>query len=126
MSDMIKSKRDAGKTATRKSVVKASSAAKKPGSWAKGGKDTVNAAKMPDMVSHHIFYIAKVDSKKRIAVRGAKARYYAVTELEDGLILLKPQEETRIEDIPPAVLAMMDRAMEDLKAGRVAGPIELD
>ncbi|MDA8409925.1 MAG: hypothetical protein M0001_05975 [Treponema sp.] len=118
---------DTGKTTTGEPAVKGSPAAKKSGSLGKEKRGVVRAAKKKDMGSHHVFYIAKVDSKKRIAVRGAAASYYAVTELEDGLILLKPQEEaTRIEDIPPAVLAMMDRAMEGFKAGRVAGPIELD
>jgi hypothetical protein len=113
----------ARKASVHKTVGKAAATAKK--TTARTKAKTV-VAKVQKMEPHYTFYIAKVDAKKRIAVRGAKANYYAVTELEDGLILLKPQQETRLEDIPPEVLAMMDRAMVGLDAGIIAGPIELD
>jgi len=74
----------------------------------------------------HRFFVAKLDSKHRMIVPHPKAEYYDVADLGDGMLLLKPHQETRIEDIPPAVLAMMDRAMEAFEAGHVAGPIELD
>jgi|GEM_PF-6584495 hypothetical protein len=71
-------------------------------------------------------YIAKLDSKKRITVRAARSEYYAVTELAGGVIVLKPQVAFRLADLPKDVLAMIDEASANFKAGRVSAPIDLD
>lgn len=71
-------------------------------------------------------YIAKLDSKKRLAVRNARSEYYAVAELEGGVLLLRPQEEFRLEDLPPKVLAMIDASSANFRAGLVSEPIDLD
>jgi hypothetical protein len=73
-----------------------------------------------------IEYIAKLDSKKRITVRSARSEYYAVTELASGVIVLKPQEAFKLADLPKDVLAMIDEAAANFKAGRVSAPINLD
>jgi hypothetical protein len=82
-----------------------------------GSKDNFHA---------HVEYVAKLDSKKRITVRSARAEYYAVTELAGGVIILKPQEAFRLEDLPEDVLAMIDEASANFKIGRVSAPIDLD
>jgi hypothetical protein len=71
-------------------------------------------------------YIAKLDSKKRLAVRNARSEYYAVAELEGGILLLRPQEEFRLEDLPPEVIAMIDASSANFRAGLVSEPIDLD
>ena len=37
-------------------------------------------------------YVARLDSKKRITLRGARTEYYHVTEKKDGTIELSPRE----------------------------------
>ncbi len=81
--------------------------------------------KTKDMV-FPLNYIAKLDSKKRLAVRNARSEYYAVAELEGGVLLLRPQEEFRLEDLPPEVLAMIDASSANFRAGLVSEPIDLD
>jgi len=71
-------------------------------------------------------YIAKLDSKKRLAVRNARSEYYAVAELEGGVLLLRPQEEFRLEDLPLEVLAMIDASSANFRAGLVSEPVDLD
>jgi hypothetical protein len=36
-------------------------------------------------------YNARIDSKKRITLRGARTEYYHVSEREDGTIVLSPR-----------------------------------
>lgn len=71
-------------------------------------------------------YIAKLDSKKRITVREALSEYYTVVPMESGIIVLKPQQEFRLDDLPPEVLSMIDASAANFRAGRVYGPIDLD
>ena len=61
-------------------------------------------------------YDAKVDSKKRIIIKNAKADYYNVEAHEDGTIILKP----RILVSPvicSETLSMIDKAMDNLEKG---------
>jgi len=71
-------------------------------------------------------YQVKLDSKKRFTLRNARYAYYEVKELMDGKILLEPKVLVGIEDIPPDTLAMIDRAMKNLKKGVASAPVELD
>jgi hypothetical protein len=105
----------AEKKTTAKAVAP-KAAAKAGASRAKKTRDTV----------FPLNYIAKLDSKKRLAVRNARSEYYAVSELEGGVLLLKPQEEFRLEDLPPEVLAMIDASSANFRAGLVSEPIDLD
>lgn len=103
-----------------KAAAKASAGAKK--AKARTGSAAGRGAK----VRARVEYIAKLDSKKRITVRAARSEYYAVTELAGGVIVLKPQEAFRLADLPKDVLAMIDEASANFKAGRVSAPIDLD
>jgi hypothetical protein len=76
--------------------------------------------------SRQIGYVAKLDSKKRITVRSPLSEYYAVTELAGGVIVLKPQEAFKLEDLPEEVIAMIDEAAANFKAGKASAPIDLD
>lgn len=71
-------------------------------------------------------YDAKVDSKKRITLKGAQYDYYHVEPHEDGTITLSPRQLVAPFEISANTLHMMDESMENLKRG-VAGPeIDLD
>ncbi|MBR1553368.1 MAG: hypothetical protein IJ631_05090 [Schwartzia sp.] len=70
-------------------------------------------------------YTARLDSKHRLTLRGAKFSYYQVREYENGCILLEPRELTVPKDISQKALAMMDQAMRNYKAGDVSEPIDL-
>ena len=86
---------------------------------------TPRTKKTKDMI-FPLNYIAKLDSKKRLAVRNARSEYYAVAELEGGVLLLRPQEEFRLEDLPPEVLSLIDASSANFRAGLVSEPIDLD
>lgn len=71
-------------------------------------------------------YNAKLDSKKRITIRGAKAEFYHVTEKEDGSIELSPRELVHPDEISEKTLKMMDKAIEKFKKGEVSDPVDLE
>ncbi|MDO4478733.1 MAG: hypothetical protein Q4B73_06830 [Lachnospiraceae bacterium] len=70
-------------------------------------------------------YIAHLDSKKRITLRGALYQYYNVKEYGNGCILLEPRELSVPEDISARTLADMDRAIENFKKGDASPIIDL-
>ena len=107
--------------ATKKPTAKAE--AETPKATPKAGAS--RAKKTSDMV-FPLSYIAKLDSKKRLAVRNASSEYYAVAELDGGVLLLSPQKEIRLEDLPPEVLAMIDASSANFRVGLVSEPIDLD
>ena len=55
-------------------------------------------------------YVAHLDNKKRITLRGAAYQYYNVKEYGNGCIILEPRELTVPESISASTLADMDRA----------------
>lgn len=71
-------------------------------------------------------YDAKIDSKKRLTIRGARTRHYHVTEYEDGTVELSPRELIHPDEISRRTLQMMDRAMEHLQKGEVSEPVDMD
>ncbi|MGE5352562.1 MAG: hypothetical protein ACM3P0_10795 [Acidobacteriota bacterium] len=71
-------------------------------------------------------YTAKLDSKKRVTIRGAKYDHYKVQILKNGQILLKPQVVVDLEAIPPKTLDMIEKSMKNFKKGKVYGPINTD
>lgn len=71
-------------------------------------------------------YDAKLDSKKRLTVRGARTRHYHVTEYEDGTIELSPRELIHPDEISRRTLEMMDSAMKNLKEGKVSDPVDME
>ena len=70
-------------------------------------------------------YTTKVDSKKRITLRGAVYEYYYVKEYENGCIVLEPRELTVPEEISARTLADMDKAVENFKNNNVSPVIDL-
>ena len=70
-------------------------------------------------------YDAKLDSKKRLTIRTNNFEYYRVTERDDGTILLEPRELTPPFTISARTLEMIDKAAENLKAGKVSPAVDL-
>lgn len=70
-------------------------------------------------------YDAKLDSKKRLSLRGAAFGYYHVHEYADGTITLEPRELTPPFQISGNTLSMMDKSMENMRAGEVSAPVDL-
>lgn len=71
-------------------------------------------------------YDAKLDSKKRLTIRGARTQFYHVTERKDGTIELSPRELVHPDEISEKTLRMIDKAVTKLKKGEVSEPIDLE
>lgn len=71
-------------------------------------------------------YDTKLDSKKRLTIRGARTRHYHVTEYEDGTVELSPRELIHPDEISRRTLEMMDKAMKNLKEGQVSSPVDME
>lgn len=69
-------------------------------------------------------YDAKIDSKKRITLRGSQFAYYHVMEFPSGKIELLPRELWEPFEISKNSLQMMDMSMENLKKGISGEPID--
>jgi len=70
-------------------------------------------------------YTARVDSKKRITIRGADYMYYNVKEFGNGCILLEPRELVTPASISEATLKEMDKAIDNFNKGVVSEPVDL-
>lgn len=70
-------------------------------------------------------YVAHLDNKKRITLRGAAYQYYNVKEYGNGCIILEPRELAVPESISARTLADMDRAVSNFKKGDVSPAIDL-
>lgn len=70
-------------------------------------------------------YVAHLDNKKRITLRGAVYQYYIVKEHENGCILLEPRELTVPKSISAKTLSDMDKAINNFKKGDVSPAIDL-
>ena len=67
-------------------------------------------------------YDARVDTKKRITLRGTQFRNYHVREYADGRIEMLPQE---LVEISARTVEMMDSSIESLNEGVVGEPLKL-
>ena len=67
-------------------------------------------------------YDARVDTKKRVTLRGTQYRNYHVREYADGRIEMLPQE---LVDVSARTLEMMDRSIESLNKGVAGAPVDL-
>ena len=76
-------------------------------------------------IMEFIEYNAKLDTKRRLSIRGAKYDYYNVKEYDNGLILLEPRELTKPLEISENTLKMMDEAISNIKAGKVSNPTKI-
>ncbi len=70
-------------------------------------------------------YDAKVDSKKRLTLRESPYDYYHVEHYSDGRIMLQPRELVEPFRVSENTLSMMDKSMENVKAGKAGKAIDL-
>ena len=70
-------------------------------------------------------YDAKIDTKKRITLRGASYEYYHVIEFPNGRIELEPRVLVEPFEIDENTLKMIDKSMENLKKAIASEPIDL-
>lgn len=70
-------------------------------------------------------YDTRLDSKKRLTLRGVLFEYYHVSEMEDGTIILEPRELTVPFRVSAKTLSMMDAAIQNMKAGKVSDAVDL-
>jgi len=70
-------------------------------------------------------YDARMDTKKRVTLRGARFGHYHVQEYDDGRIVLEPRELVSPLEISRRTLAMMDASVENLKKGTASAPVDL-
>lgn len=70
-------------------------------------------------------YVAHLDNKKRITLRGATYQYYNVKEYGNGCIILEPRELSVPKSISSRTLADMDRAVSNFKRGDFFSAIDL-
>lgn len=70
-------------------------------------------------------YDARLDSKKRLTLRSVLFEFYHVSELDNGTIILEPRELTVPFQVSANTLAMMDTAVQNMKAGKVSDAIDL-
>jgi hypothetical protein len=70
-------------------------------------------------------YDARIDTKKRVTLRGARYANYHVQEYADGRIVLEPRELVAPFEISKKTLAAMDESMKNLKKGKTSKPIDL-
>ena len=66
-------------------------------------------------------YDARVDTKKRVTLRGTQYKNYHVREYVDGRIELLPQE---LVEVSARTVEMMDRSVENLNKGAVGEPLD--
>jgi len=71
-------------------------------------------------------YDAKLDSKKRLTIRGARTEYYHVSEKKDGTIELSPRELVHPDEISVKTLKMIDKAITKFKEGEVSEPVDME
>lgn len=70
-------------------------------------------------------YDAKLDSKKRLTLRGAKYEYYHVSVLPDQRIILEPRVLTTPFEVSANTLKIMDKSVENMKNGKVSPAVDL-
>lgn len=70
-------------------------------------------------------YDAKLDAKHRLTLRSVLFEYYHVSEYDDGRILLEPRELAAPFQISANTLEMMDKAVQNIKEGKVSDAVDL-
>ena len=70
-------------------------------------------------------YEAKIDTKHRLTIRGAKFSHYHVKEFDDGRIELEPLVLVSPFEISKRTLETMDESMNNFKLNKVGKPIDL-
>ena len=70
-------------------------------------------------------YDVKIDTKKRITLRGSSYEYYHVIEFPNGRIELEPRVLVEPFEIAEDTLRMVDASMSNLKKGKASEPVDL-
>lgn len=70
-------------------------------------------------------YDARIDTKKRVTIRGARYANYHVQEFPDGRIVLDPRELVAPFELSKRSLEAMDASMKNLGNGKASKPIDL-
>ena len=70
-------------------------------------------------------YDVRLDSKKRVTLRGAKYHYYKVKDCDNCCILLETSEQTIPKSISSKTLKSMGEAIRNFKIGKVSEPVDL-
>jgi hypothetical protein len=70
-------------------------------------------------------YDAKIDTKKRVTLRGAHYNHYHVLEYPDGRIILEPRELIAPFELSVRTLETMDESVANLEKGKASQPIDL-
>ena len=70
-------------------------------------------------------YDAKMDEKKRVAIRNSNFSYFHVKEYSNGSIVLEPRILVAPFEISEKSLNMMDKSIKNLKKGKVSKKINV-
>ena len=70
-------------------------------------------------------YDAKIDEKKRVAIRNSSFSYYHVKEYSNGSIVLEPRVLVDPFEISEKTLNMMDKSIENLNKGKVSKKVNV-
>jgi hypothetical protein len=70
-------------------------------------------------------YNVVADAKKRISLRGAKAKYFHVQALSNGSYILEPRVLVPLQAISARSLKMLEKSVAGLKQGVASAPIDL-
>lgn len=61
-------------------------------------------------------YIAHIDNKNRVTIRGAKYDYYNVKEFKNGCIILEPKELITPEEISKDEISTIEKILINYEA----------
>jgi hypothetical protein len=70
-------------------------------------------------------YTARIDSKNRLTIRGAKHSFFKVKVFNTGKVILSPQILVDPEEIPAKTLKAIEQSVKNYKAGKVSKPVNL-
>ena len=70
-------------------------------------------------------YVSFLDSKKRITVRHPQYDVYQVQEYSDGHLVFILCNIVRSEKIDKQTLNQIEKSVENMKSGKVLGPIDV-
>jgi len=70
-------------------------------------------------------YTAHLDAKKRLAIHGAFAEFFAVKVFADGHVVLEPRDLIDSGAISKRTLRMMDQSVNSLKKRKASPVIDL-
>ena len=78
---------------------------------------------MPPVVEKEC--VAHLDGKNRFTLRGARSKLYTVRVFDGGHLLLSPQKLVEDPPISRETMRQIGRSIGNLKAGKVAGSINI-